>query len=371
MPDGNAVSAVWPRKPDRDRGARRRWNRGRANLVLRIIAALVLAPAAVAIAYSAAGCGPPGDAGRDRPLCRMADDRWRGARAARGRVGHCGAGDVGTFLAAGRIDASLVALFSVSLPLRCSRGAAPLVARRDLSMPPRRTGFGAWCRFDQTHGFVALDPDPAGGVGADIGGFSQAAASARPKLWPRVGPKETWAGAFGGFTASMVVSGGLAFDLGEAGPLLLIGAMLSVASQLGDLIEVAVTALRRQGPVASSRSWRADGSSRRVRAAVVLAAIFGLLRGGADHVGRGLIVWWSIGAVPSVTNRPRHQWSRRDRPLGATGSMATARWIAQGRARPLPGRALTADTDVRRRRSWRRSWRAVCGGRRSPTASPS
>jgi phosphatidate cytidylyltransferase len=71
------------------------------------------------------------------------------------------------------------------------------------------------------------------------------------------------------------------------------GALLSVASQLGDLLESAVK--RRFGVKDSSQLIpghgglmdRLDGFV----AAVVMAAIFGLLRDGADGVGRGLMVW--------------------------------------------------------------------------------
>jgi phosphatidate cytidylyltransferase len=68
---------------------------------------------------------------------------------------------------------------------------------------------------------------------------------------------------------------------------------LSVVSQLGDLFESAVK--RRFGVKDSSHIIpghgglmdRLDGFV----AAVVVAALFGLLRGGADGVGRGLMVW--------------------------------------------------------------------------------
>ena len=68
---------------------------------------------------------------------------------------------------------------------------------------------------------------------------------------------------------------------------------LSVVSQLGDLFEFAVK--RRFGvkdlshiiPGHGGLMDRLDGFV----AAVVVAAFFGLLRGGADGVGRGLMVW--------------------------------------------------------------------------------
>ncbi len=75
--------------------------------------------------------------------------------------------------------------------------------------------------------------------------------------------------------------------------MLLVAAVLSIASQLGDLLESAVK--RRFGVKDSSHIIpghgglmdRLDG----LVAAVVMAAIFGVLRCGVDGVGRGLMVW--------------------------------------------------------------------------------
>jgi phosphatidate cytidylyltransferase len=75
--------------------------------------------------------------------------------------------------------------------------------------------------------------------------------------------------------------------------MLLVGAVLSIVSQLGDLFESAVK--RRFGVKDSSHIIpghgglmdRLDGFV----AAVVLAAIFGILRAGVDGAGRGLMVW--------------------------------------------------------------------------------
>jgi len=149
-------------------------------------------------------------------------------------------------------------------------------------------------RLDQTKGFAALILILLVVWVTDIGGYFAGRGIGGPKLWPRVSPKKTWAGAVGGFAASLVVAAGFAaLGLGKTGPILLLGAALSVASQLGDLFESAVK--RRFGVKDSSHIIpghgglldRLDGFV----AAIVVAAIFGFLRDGVDGVGRGLMVW--------------------------------------------------------------------------------
>ena len=149
-------------------------------------------------------------------------------------------------------------------------------------------------RLDPVRGFAALMFVLLIVWVTDSGGYFAGRGIGGPKLWPRVSPKKTWAGAVGGFAASMAVACGFAaFGLGRIGPLLLLSGALSVVSQLGDLFESAVK--RRFGVKDSSHIIpghgglmdRLDGFV----AAVVVAALFGLLRGGADGVGRGLMVW--------------------------------------------------------------------------------
>ena len=149
-------------------------------------------------------------------------------------------------------------------------------------------------RLDAEKGFAALMLVLLVVWATDIGGYFAGRSIGGPKLWPRVSPKKTWAGAIGSFVASLAVAGGFAaLDLGKTAPLLLLGAVLSVVSQLGDLFEFAVK--RRFGVKDSSHIIpghgglldRLDGFV----AAVLVAAILGFVRGGADGVGRGLMVW--------------------------------------------------------------------------------
>ncbi|MEO8321741.1 MAG: phosphatidate cytidylyltransferase, partial [Bradyrhizobium sp.] len=149
-------------------------------------------------------------------------------------------------------------------------------------------------RLDPVRGFAAVMFVLLIVWASDTGGYFAGRGIGGPKLWPRVSPKKTWAGAVGGLLASLAVAGGFAaLDLGKTGHLLLSAGVLSVASQLGDLFESAVK--RRFGVKDSSHIIpghgglmdRLDGYV----AAVVLAVLFGFLRGGADGVGRGLMIW--------------------------------------------------------------------------------
>jgi phosphatidate cytidylyltransferase len=149
-------------------------------------------------------------------------------------------------------------------------------------------------RADQQWGFLALMLVLLVVWVTDIGGYFAGRGIGGPKLWPRVSPKKTWAGAAGGFVGSLCVASGFAaLGYGNWLPLLVLAALLSVVSQLGDLFESAVK--RRFGVKDSSQIIpghgglldRLDGYV----AAVVAAAVFGVLRDGVEGVGRSLMVW--------------------------------------------------------------------------------
>jgi len=149
-------------------------------------------------------------------------------------------------------------------------------------------------RLDPEYGFTALVLVLLIVWGSDIGGYFAGRSIGGPKLWPRVSPKKTWAGAIGGLVLSLLVGLGFALaGFGKVLPLLMLAAVLSTVSQLGDLFESAVK--RRFGVKDSSHIIpghgglldRLDGYV----AAVALAVLIGLTRGSLDGIGRGLMVW--------------------------------------------------------------------------------
>nr|WP_303626027.1 phosphatidate cytidylyltransferase [Rhodopseudomonas palustris] len=149
-------------------------------------------------------------------------------------------------------------------------------------------------RRDPDYGFIALVLIFLIVWGTDIGGYFAGRGIGGPKLWPRVSPKKTWAGAIGGLVLSLGVAFGFALaGFGKVLPLLLLAAVLSAVSQLGDLFESAVK--RRFGVKDSSHIIpghgglldRLDGYV----AVVALAALIGVARDSVDGIGRGLMVW--------------------------------------------------------------------------------
>lgn len=129
----------------------------------------------------------------------------------------------------------------------------------------------------------------------DITAYFVGRAAGGPKLMPRVSPNKTWSGAIAGTVASMI--GGVIvasqFDIGGLAAVAVVAFVLSVVSQVGDLAESAV---KRQFNAKDASQLipghgglmdRLDGFI----TASVVAALIGLLRGGFEAPGRGLLVW--------------------------------------------------------------------------------
>jgi phosphatidate cytidylyltransferase len=266
------------------------------NLITRVVAALVLAPLAIAAAYVGGfwwtALVTLGAVGLYVEWLMVVGAVSNRAVVAAGTIALLGAAEL---LVLGRAGAAVLLLIF----------ALVVVATRP--SPQRRlwtaAGFlyagaalmaSVLVRQDQIEGLVALILVLLVVWATDIGGYFVGRSFGGPKLWPRISPNKTWAGAIGGFVASLLVAAGfVAFGLGRTGPLLLLAACLSIASQLGDLLESAIK--RHFGVKDSSHIIpghgglmdRLDGYV----AAIVMAAIFGILRGGVDGVGRALMVW--------------------------------------------------------------------------------
>jgi phosphatidate cytidylyltransferase len=198
------------------------------------------------------------------------------------------------FLAIGNVNAALVVL-ALGLVAVTFRAAEPRIWAV--------AGFLYAAAAQLASVLVRLDPDK--GLSAlilvllvvwatDIGGYFAGRAIGGPKLWPRVSPKKTWSGAIGGFVASLLVAIGFsASGLGKMLPLVILAAMLSVAAQFGDLFESAVKrrfGVKDSGHIIPGHGGVMDRLDGFV-AAIVLAAIFGVLRGGVDGAGHALMVW--------------------------------------------------------------------------------
>ena len=139
-----------------------------------------------------------------------------------------------------------------------------------------------------------LRSDPAAGLinvlfllvvvwSSDIGAYTAGRLIGGPKLAPAISPGKTWSGAVGGLVCAMII-GLLVSRAVAAGPTshaLIFGAGLSVASQLGDLLE---SALKRHFDVKDSSRLipghggvfdRLDGVLAAGPVAMLLAAIVG------------------------------------------------------------------------------------------------
>jgi phosphatidate cytidylyltransferase len=133
--------------------------------------------------------------------------------------------------------------------------------------------------------------------GADIMAYFGGRLIGGPKLWPRVSPGKTWAGAIVGALAGAALGAIVAFLAAPSGarllPILLLGVAAAVIEELGDLFESAV---KRRFHVKDSSHLipghgglmdRLDGFV----AAATFAAVVGWTRSTGDWIASGLFQW--------------------------------------------------------------------------------
>ncbi|WP_018185428.1 phosphatidate cytidylyltransferase [Kaistia granuli] len=115
------------------------------------------------------------------------------------------------------------------------------------------------------------------------------------KLWPRVSPKKTWSGSIGGLVGGVTLAAIVAYAFGmRIGPMLILClALLSIASQAGDLFESAIK--RHFDRKDSSRIIPGHGGMMdRVDGLIFAAAgaaLIGWLHLGEHQVGQGMLSW--------------------------------------------------------------------------------
>ena len=280
---------------------------GSAELTLRILSGLVLAPLAIGIAYIGGwpfvvfwGIAALGVLWEWTTLVAKKDRRsiiMVGAAAVllaialAGSVGNAIEGlhetrllAAVTVLAMGMLAVAALAPRSQrvwvagSIPYAGVLGIAPVVLRSDVE-----------------HGFTATIFLYLCVWATDIVAYVVGRAFGGPKLLPHVSPKKTWSGSIGGIVAAVIVAIAVAqvWGLSQVLALAAIAIVLSVVSQAGDLFESALK--RRFGakdsghliPGHGGLMDRLDGFV----AAAAVAAVIGLCRGGLGAPARGLLAW--------------------------------------------------------------------------------
>lgn len=130
--------------------------------------------------------------------------------------------------------------------------------------------------------------------GTDIAAYFTGRALGGPKLWPRLSPNKTWSGALGGTLIGTLAGVGvvMAWGLVFTPALVVIGLLLSVVAQSGDLAESAfkrVFGVKDAGWLIPGHGGildRLDGFA----AAALLALVIALARGGVSPAA-GLLLW--------------------------------------------------------------------------------
>jgi phosphatidate cytidylyltransferase len=265
------------------------------NLRTRIIAALVLAPAAIGIAWA----GGPLWVGLVTLAAIGMYVEWLSIVGAAREKQTVAAGIAalvlsGLCLALGHGTFSLVVLVIGIAAVAAVSRRLQLWSVGGFCYAAAAAFASAQVRLDEAYGFVALIFVMLVVWAADIGGYFAGRGIGGPKLWPRVSPKKTWAGAIGGFAGGLIVAAGFAaVGIGKLTPLLLLAAFLSVVSQSGDLFESAVKrrfGVKDSGQIIPGHGGLLDRLDGFV-AAIIAAALFGFLRGDANGIGHALMVW--------------------------------------------------------------------------------
>jgi phosphatidate cytidylyltransferase len=150
-------------------------------------------------------------------------------------------------------------------------------------------------RGDERYGFFAMVLLFAVVWTTDILGFFAGRAFGGPKLAPAISPRKTWSGAIVGTLGAVIAALAVSHFFGSFQwiAIVSIALLLSVAAQLGDLLESWVK--RQFGAKDASQIIPGHGGVMDLLdgfwAAALVGCAIGMARGGFDAAARGLLVW--------------------------------------------------------------------------------
>ena len=187
------------------------------------------------------------------------------------------------------LAAGVAGVAGMCAPHRRAWGAAGVVYAGTVLLAPLAL------RRDREFGLVAILFLFAIVWATDILGYFIGRAIGGAKLAPRISPKKTWSGAFGGAVGALVSGAAVVYVGTDTAvlPAVCVALVLSIVSQAGDLFESAVKrrfGVKDAGHMIPGHGGLMDRLDGFIVAAGV-AALIGLMRGGPDTPARGLLLW--------------------------------------------------------------------------------
>lgn len=292
----NAGSAVWSRRPDPESVADV-VSAATSNLALRVVSAAVLAPLAILTAYL--GSWPFALFWAAAAIAVL----WEWTTLVVGPAHRLMLSSCGSAIAVAALMAWLgrpiAAILLVGLGALAALIFAPYGRRLWITAGIGYAGAMLLApmllRADNADGFLALVLLFSVVWTTDVLGYFAGRAFGGPKLMPAISPKKTWSGAVAGTLGGLIAAIFVASLFGsfDVRTIALIALLLSVAAQLGDLLESWIK--RQFGAKDASQLIPGHGGAMDrldgFWAAALVGCLIGLLRGGFAGAAAGLLVW--------------------------------------------------------------------------------